>query len=263
MLQRPAALRIASPLASVLAVLTIVLGACNSAPAAPALTDPKDILTHALTSLQSVKTAEVVGTFTGSAKIPQMGDLDLSSIKLSAAIDIPNEKAKASVDAPTLLGTKLDALVVGNAAYYKVAGPLAAFLNASADKYTKVDVPAPSAAPSSGIAGMDDAVNQLKQGLDKLPTPPTKQADEKCGDQDCYHVTVSLKAADLQAIEPSASVNADTTLDIWTRKSDYRPAKITVSVTSADIGTVGMTFAFTYDTSVSVDAPPADQIVSP
>jgi hypothetical protein len=255
--------RKAGPLAAVLAVLAIVLGACNSAPAAPALTDPKDILTHAITSLQSVKTAEIVGSFSGTAKVPQMGDLDLSSIKLSAAIDIPNKKAKASVDAPTLLGTKLDALLIGDAAYYKIAGPLAAMLGASADKYTKVDVPMPSAAPSADIAGMTDAMNQLKQGLDKLPTAPVKAADEKCGDQDCYHVTLKVSAADMKTLDPTASVNADTTLDVWSHKSDYRPAKMTFNVTSVDLGTVGMTLQFTYDTSVSVDAPPADQVVSP
>lgn len=260
---RATILRRATPFAAVLAVLAIVLGACNSAPAAPALTDPKDILTHAITSLQSVKTAEVVGSFTGTAKVPQMGDLDLSTIKLSAAIDIPNKKAKAAVDAPTLLGTKVDALLIGQTAYYKIAGPLAAMLGGSADKYTKVDVPTPSAAPSNDIAGMTDAVNQLKQGLDKLPTPPVKQADEKCGDQDCYHVTVKVTAADMKALDPTASVGGDVALDVWTRKSDYRPAKMTVQVTSVDIGTVGMTFQFTYDTSVSVDAPPADQVVSP
>lgn len=255
--------RKAGPLAAILAALALILGACNSAPAAPALTDPKEILTKAVTSLQDVKTAEVVGTFTGQAKIPQMGDLDLSSIKLDAAIDIPNKKAKASLDAPTLLGTKLDALLLGDTAYYKIAGPMAAMLGASADKYTKVAVPTPSAAPSNDIAGMTDAVNQLKAGLDKLPTPPVKQADEKCGDQDCYHVTLSLKGADLQAIAPTASVNADTTVDVWSRKSDYRPAKLLIQVTSTDIGTVGMTLQFTYDSSVSVDAPPADQVVSP
>jgi hypothetical protein len=136
-------------------------------------------------------------------------------------------------------------------------------LGASADKYTKVDVPTPSAEPSADIAGMTDAMNQLKQGLDKLPTPPVKQADEKCGDQDCYHVTLTVSGADMKALDPTASVSADTTLDVWTRKSDYRPAKMTVSVTSVDIGTLGMTLQFTYDTSVSVDAPPADQVVSP
>ncbi len=262
-MSRATVIRRATPLAAVLAVLAIVLGACNSVPAAPALTDPKDILTHAITSLQSVKTAEVTGSFTGTAKVPQMGDLDLSSIKLDAAIDIPNKKAKASVDAPTLLGTKLDALLIGDAAYYKIAGPLAAMLGASADKYTKVDVPQTSAAPSDNIAGMTDAMNQLKQGLDKLPTPPVKAADEKCGDQDCYHVTLKVSGADMQALDPTASVNADTTVDVWTRKSDYRPAKLSVSVTSADLGSVGMIFQITYDTSVSVDAPPADQVLSP
>jgi hypothetical protein len=260
---RSPALRSARPLAAVVAVVALLLGACNSAPAAPALTDPKDILTHAVTSLQNLTTAEVTGSFTGSVNAPQIGNFDLSTIKLTAAIDVPNKKAKAAVDAPTLLGTKVDALLVGDTAYYKIAGPLAAMVQASADKYTKVDVPTPSAQPSGDIAGMAQAVDQIKAGLDKLPTPPTKQADEKCGDQDCYHVTIKLTAADLKQMDATSTLDGDVTMDVWTRKSDYRPAKLTVGVASASLGTVGMTFEFTYGGSVSVDAPPADQVVSP
>ena len=42
-----------------------------------------------------------------------MGDFDLSTIKMAGSIDIPNKNLKFSLDAPTLLGTKIDALVVG------------------------------------------------------------------------------------------------------------------------------------------------------
>ena len=50
------------------------------------------------------------------------------------------------------------------------------------------------------------------------------------------------------------------TIDIWSRKSDLRPAKIQISVTSPESGTVGATFDFKYDVTVNVSAPPADQV---
>ena len=259
------------------AVLSLVLAACSpTPPAAPALTDPKEIVAKGVTSLTEVKTFEFTGSFTGLVKVPQMGDFDLSTVKMAGAIDIANKNLKFSLDAPAILGTKIEALVVGNVAYYKIEGMLAAMLGGTAGKYTKADVPAPTSssdplaaatditkASDSPVAAATDitkAVAEIQAALDKLPTPPVKAADEKCGDQDCYHVTMKLGAADLKALDPTASVDGDVTFDIWTRKSDNRPAKLSFSATSVEMGTFGMVLDMKYDVAVSVAAPPADQI---
>ncbi len=244
-----------------MAIFAIVLGACSSTPAAPALTDPKDILTKTATSLSGVKTFEFTGAFTGSVKAEQLGDIDLSTMTLAGAMDVPNKKAKVTLDAPTLMGTKLDALLVDMTAYYKVAGPLAIPLNASADKWTKVEIPDASTSPAGDVTDPAAAAKQIQDALAKLPAP-VKQPDEKCGDQDCYHVTLTVTAADMKALDPTSSVNGDVKIDVWTRKSDYRPAKIAVSVASVDMGTFGVTLDLKYDVAVNVEAPPADQVVS-
>lgn len=253
----------AASLFALLAVVAVVLGACSSAPAAPALTDPKDILTHTASSLANVKTVEFTGSFTGSIKAQAMGDFDLSSVKIAGQADIPNKKAKVSIDAPTLLGTKIDAILVDMTAYVKIAGPLAVPLHASADTWMKIDVPASSGNPVDAATNPSQAVQQAQDALNKLPTPPVKQADEKCGDQDCYHVTITVSAADMQKLDPTSSVSGDVKIDVWSRKSDYRPAKIAINVATVDMGTFGATFEFTYDGSVSIEAPPADQVVTP
>jgi hypothetical protein len=251
-------------LLAIVASLSVVIAACGTtAPAAPALTDPKEILSTSVLSIKDVKTVEITGSFTGSVKAAQLGDIDLSSVKLSAAVDIPNKKAKFSLDAPTILGTKIDALLLDKVAYYKIAGPFAALLGGSADKYTKADVPTASGEPAANLNDVAASVAQLKAALDKLPTPPTKAADEKCGDQDCYHVTLKLSAADLKALDPTASASGDVNFDLWSRKNDNRPAKIAFGVTTVDMGTFGMTLDIKYDVAVAIDAPPADQIVTP
>jgi len=254
--------RFSLSLLAILATLAVVLGACASTPpAAPALTDPKEILTSAVTSLKDVKTFELSSSFSGTVKVPNMGDFDLSTIKMTASVDIANQKAKFNLDAPTLLGTKIDALAIGNTTYLKVSGMLGTMLGAGADKYTKNEIPTPSGAPSTNPADVVKLVADIKAALDKLPTPPTKAADEKCGDQDCYHVTTKVTAADLKALDPSAAaVDGDISVDLWSRKSDYRPAKLAFAVTTAEMGTFGITLDLKYDVSVSVDAPPADQI---
>ena len=84
---------------ALLAVLSLVLAACGATPpAAPALTDPKEIVTKGVTSLAEVKTFEFTGSFTGLVKVPQMGDFDLSTVKMAGAIDIANKSLKFSLD---------------------------------------------------------------------------------------------------------------------------------------------------------------------
>ena len=82
----------------------------------------------------------------------------------AGAIDIPNKKAKFSLDAPTLLGTKIDALVVDSVAYFKVAGPLAGDARRlDAGKFTKADVPdGDPASRSTDAAEIAKAIDEFK-----------------------------------------------------------------------------------------------------
>ena len=261
--RRPSPLRPARVVLALLATLAVIAGACNSAPAAPALTDPKDILTKAVVSVKDIKTLEFTGAFTGSMTAPQLGAIDLSTLKMTGAVDIPSKKAKFSLDAPSFLGTKIDALLIDQTAYYKVAGPFAISLHASADKFTKIPVPTGSGDPMSAVTDVATLTTNTQAQLDKLPTAPIKQADEKCGDQDCYHVTIKMTAADLKQLDATSTLDGDLTFDVWTHKSDYRPAKLAVSATTSQLGTFGVSLDLRYDVSVSVDVPPADQVVGP
>jgi hypothetical protein len=248
------------PLA-IVATLSLVLAACNSTPDAPALTDPKDIVAKGVTSLVDVKSFEITGSFTGSVNAAQLGTFDLSTIRLAAAVDIAAKAARVSFDAPSLLGSKLDAIVVGDTAYYKVAGALATALRGSADKYTKVPFPTGAANPAAAATDMTRLVAQLQEQLAKLPSVLSRGPDEKCGDLDCYHVSTTLTGAQAGAFGASANLDGDLTFDLWTRKRDYRPARISLSIASPTLGTLGMAFDIRYDVSVGVSAPPADQIL--
>ena len=250
---------------ALVAVLSLVLAACGGPPAAPALTDPKEIVTKGVTSLGDVKTFEFTGTFTGTVAAQQLGSFDLSKIKMSGAVDIAAKTAKFTLDAPEILGTKVDAVMIGNTAYYKLAGALSLMAGGVGGKFTKVEVPAGSGDPAAAVADPAKVVAQLQQLLAMLPVPPTKAADDKCGDADCYHVTMTLDAAQLQQLGGSAlgaagSLDGSVAFDLFTRKQDYRPAKLALTVTSGQLGTFGMTIELRYDVGVSVQAPPADQI---
>ena len=69
------------------------------------------------------------------------------------------------------MGTKLDALLVDQTAYYKVAGPLAISLNASADKWTKVAIPN-ARQPGGDVTDARRPSPSIQDALAKLPAPP-------------------------------------------------------------------------------------------
>jgi hypothetical protein len=250
---------------ALVAILSLVLAACAGPPAAPALTDPKEIVAKGVTSLADVKTFEFTGTFTGKVAAQQLGTFDLSTVTMSGAVDVAGKRARFSLDAPDVLGTKIEALLVGNTAYYKVAGALGFMTGGSATTFTKVDVPMASGDPAAVATDPTKLVAELQDALSKLPVQPTKAADEKCGDADCYHVTLALDADQVRqlggsALGSAAPVDGSLAFDLFTRKQDYRPAKIALSVTSSQLGTFGFTVELRYDVGVSIQAPPADQI---
>ena len=95
---------------------------------------------------------------------------------------------------------------------------------------------------------------------------------------DCYHVQIqadgsalsglgtsilpgagSSAAPDASAAPGASAGTGAVTVDVWTRKNDMRPAKVTLTATTPDSGDLTATFTFTYDQGVTITAPPADQ----
>jgi hypothetical protein len=264
-------------IAAILAALALILTACG-APSAPALTDPKEILTKSAVALKDVKTlhvqidiaGKVTADLTGGGS--SGGQLDLAGTTATLDVDVVGQKLKATGTAPALLNSGGELLVVDNAVYYKITGPFA-----QGDKYTKVALPnlAGLASPSvsSAVPSLtpQQVIDKINEALGKLPTAPTKGADEKCGDVDCYRVTIHLGPADLAklASQPPSPATApfdgtlDFTMDVWTRKPDLRPAKFVIAVTAGgrSPANVTTTITATYDAAVTIAAPPADQVV--
>jgi hypothetical protein len=248
-------------LLALIGAFTII--ACQGSPAAPELTDPKAILTQSILSLSSVKTIQVKGDLTGTFQVPNSGPLDLKGTSLSLDADVAAKTAHVTVSVPSFMGTSAEAIVLDNVAYFKVTGPLAGMLGADVTgKFKKSDLPEASGDPGQMISDPTKAIAELKAQLDKLPAP-TKAADEKCGDQDCYHTVLKLTDKDLAALSsaaPDSSMTGTFTIDVWSRKNDLRPAKLAFGVDAGAQGNGIITFTITYDQALTIAAPPADQI---
>jgi hypothetical protein len=252
----------------VVAIVATLLAACGGTASQPALTDPKDILAHGVSSLQGLKTVHIKGTLSGKVDPGALSGtgsgvtMDLSGSTLEGDLDVADVEGHFTVAVPALLGFSAELVATGGNAYVKTSlSPDGKFHKVDTSSITSgLPLPSLPTAASPDASAVAAAIDQVKAALDKLTTPPTKLADEKIGDQDCYHVQFKISAADMP--QASASLGSGSvTVDVWTRKSDYRPARITIAVDAGTQGNLTGTVDFTnYDAPVVVPAPPADQI---
>ena len=173
--------------------------------------------------------------------------------------DLAHSEAKLAIAALSLFGFSADVIVDSGTLYLKSS--------LTGDKYQKLDTSTLTAGlpiPSLPVSASPDPsaaaamIDQLKAELDKLPAP-TKLADEKIGNVDCYHVQQKVSSTDVP--EASGLPAGTVTLDIWSSKADYRPCRVGIAVDGGAAGTLAVTVDLTnYDAPVDIAPPPADQI---
>ena len=101
---------------------------------------------------------------------------------------------------------------------------------------------------------------ELDKFLSQPGVAPTKLADEKCGDRDCYHVSLNLTSDQLGGVVTGALASAaptgSGTIDVWVQKNDLRPVKVTITADGGAQGTAAVTLTLSkYDEPVTIDAP--------
>jgi hypothetical protein len=288
---------------ALLAGFIVVAGACSGASATlpggksgpggstgPTVNpqDPSSIITQVISGGPDVKSfhikIEVKGTIKGDALSgadSSLGALSLGDIKLDGTavegdVDVANQAAHLTLTVPPILALGNvpitgDVILKDAALYYKVdlLGP----------KYTKTDlgsltsglpvaVPTPGA---SGLAGVQDQVNKLRQQLDDAGVKATLVGVEKVGGKDAYHISLSVPIDKLNEQISGAAASAasgmkidSASVDFWVYKDSNLPAKVEIKAASSSIGNLDLIVTVTdYDKPVTVTAPPASQIATP
>ena len=251
-------------LAGRLAALVIVIAGCQAAaPTASPIEDPKEILAQTLLSLKDVQTIRLAGEVTGQVRAMGL-ELDLEGTRIEGAIDVAGEKTRLSVSAPALMGTAGELISLDGATYLKLTGPIAGLIGADpGGRYLKQDIDSVDGAPGDIASDPQKAIDGLRAMLDLLPVTPRKAPDDRCGDRVCYHLTMTLTRSELEAMDPTAeTLPQSIDFELYTQKDDLRPAIILVAINDeAGLGTFRMQFMMAYDGAVSIEAPPADQVV--
>ena len=249
------------------AIVAILVGACGSS--APALTDPKEILTAALTSTEAAKSVHIDLTVDGTATISLPGTaggggapIKLDGTTAAADLDLAGGAAKATFTAPALFNVTGEAIVVGGKAYLKTS--------LQGLQYQVVDLGSTLPVDPSNPGSMVDALGDflLKPGVD-----PVKGDDVSCGSAQCYTVTADLTTEELAALGagagsvPTAGLPVDLTgasLALTARVEKDLPhhlAGLTAAITTGDGSVLTVDAILSrWDGSVSIAAPPADQI---
>jgi hypothetical protein len=245
-------------LASLVAVVALVAGACGAA--TPAISDPKEILTKAVEALQNAKSVHLLVTLDGQLVMDLTGSgsggsVTLSGTKLEGDIDIEGGKVKATFAVPAILGLTGEIIAVDDATYIKTSMTGELYQKSETGSNLPVDPGDP-----------DAMLNDLRAWLDEPEISPTKGDDADCGGKQCYVVTIELTGAELAALasdSPDASIdpNATIALTFKVEKDPVRLAELTADVAMGSQGTLSIVLSLSkWDESVTIEAPPDDQV---
>ena len=242
------------------AAVTLLVSACGTTPTGPALTDPKEIVTAALTSTEDAKSVHLAATVDGEATValPMAGgtgtQLDLTGTTASADIDFVKPAAHATFALKAGLTVNGEIIAIDGKTYLKttLTGPL----------YEE------SAAGAGLISTttFGDLIDNLGDLLLKPEVNLVKGDDIACGSKQCYTVSADLSADDLGATALTGlPVNLQgATVKVTARVEKdvpYHLAGVTAVLSQPDgaVLTVDVT-ASKWDEPVTIAAPPADQV---
>ena len=255
--RRPALL----PLAMLLAVLA--LAACGGSTAGPKLTDPKQIVTAAITSTEAAKTVHVDIALKGTATValPIAGStgtpIDLTGASIVGDVDLANAAAKATFQIPNLLNLSGEVIVVDGTTYLRTS--------LTGAKYRVTDAGSLPLDPTT----LRGVIHSLGTLLALPGVTPVKGADIACGTKTCYSVTVDLTAAQLAALAgaqldslPIHLAGASLALTVLVEQDlPNHLAGLNAVITQADGTALTIDLRCSnWDQPVTIAAPPADQV---
>ena len=249
-----------------LAAASIVVAACGTA-AAPALTDPKEIVTAAVRTAQAAKTVHVDATLDGSIQADLSGTggsgaaISLAGSTAAADVDLTASNAHATFAVPALLGLTGELIQIGGTSYFKTS--------LTGDKFQSQKTSDSLPVNPTDSKSMVDTIGEA---LSKPGVDPVKGDDVACGSAQCYTVKIELTPDEINALDggnPMASQipvdlgAASLNLTIRVEKDSNRLAGIAATASLGEQGSLTIDLTFSkWDQAVSISAPPADQVQS-
>jgi hypothetical protein len=242
--------------------VAVVVAACGSTPTGPALTDPKAIVTAAVTSTKAAKSVQLALMANGEATVALPGSgtgtpVDVTGTTASADVDLVKPAAKATFALKAGITLNGEVIAIDGKTYLKTSltGPL----------YQE----SPPGLGTVDPAQLGRAIDAIGNLLLKPGVNLVKGDDVACGSKQCYTVSADLTTADLGTDAGNAASGlpidlAGATLKLTLRVEKdlpYHLAGVNAVLSQPDgkALTVDVT-ATKWDEPVTITAPPADQV---
>ena len=244
--------RRAAVISTTMVVIALFVAACGGN-SGPALTDPGEILTKALAAMQNAKSVHLEATVDGTVKADLTGagtarELNIGGTNLTGDLDLAAKNAHVSAAVPALLGLTADVIIVGPDTFTKVS--------LSGDKYKK------STTSATDPTDPTVALKEVEAFLKRPEVKPVKKDDTDCGPKKCYRIELTLSAEDLKALIPDQDLRgASIVATILIERDTLYPTSAIVTISAATFGELKATITLSnWDKSVTITAPPADQV---
>jgi hypothetical protein len=255
---------------------TFAVAISGCAPAAPALSDPREILAQAVDHLGTAKTFHVDASIDGAlglaALAPLMpgggglfggagtGSVALTGTHASGDLDLAGRRAAIQLEVPALLGLTAELREVDGTGY------LTSSLTAAG--WHRLD--GPGAAALASLRPLD-AVSVLEAWLARPGVVPTRLDDADCAAGRCYVIRITGSGADLVGAASGAGGSAlgsrlvieQVTADLRIARDTLRLSEIVLTIDLGAAGSVDATLRLTaWDSPVTIVAPAPNEIVA-
>jgi hypothetical protein len=236
-------------------VAVFALAACT---AAPAIADPKEIITQGVQATTALKSFHLSLAVDGTFSVPEMGGtFALDGTKLEGDLDLKGQNVHLTFAVPALFGLSGEAIVIGSDTYVKTS-----MTGATWSKSTTKETDALSEAMDP-----EAAVAQVTEFLAKDGVVTEKLDDVDCGERTCYAVRLTIPSELLADAGGQVDVNPGDflgdalVLDLRFDREKLWLTEVSTSVANESAGTFTATLTFSaFDETVTVSPPPADMV---
>jgi len=257
-------------------LIAIVAAGCGGSPAPlpSGISDPHAIVMQSLGNLETATTfhveatldgtmnASALGALMGGGSIGLEGSLKVDGSTISGDVDMAKSAAHISATFPRLFGVSAEFILVDTSTYLKLS---------TSNKFSKYNAPAPmfAASPSAGTTlNFADEVKGVVARLESGGATYTLKGRETVDGRDVYHIVATVPDSvlndQISAVGGAAASGLGVTLapvDYWVYFGTLQPARIRLRVSSTTLGNLDLSLILTrYGESLSIQAPPADQI---
>jgi hypothetical protein len=242
-------------LAPTLVVAAFALAACTGA---PAITDPKEIVTQGIQATTALKSFHLSLAVDGTFKAPGSGgSFALNGTSLEGDFDLIGKNLQVTFAVPALLGLTGDVIVLGTDTYLRTS--------MTGETWSKSTTA--SGDPISGAMDPATAVEKVRSFLATQGVVAEKLDDVQCGDRSCYAIRLTIPAALLAdtgtpvGMDPAAILGDALVLNLRFDREKLWLSEISTHVASASTGDFTATLTLSkFDEAVTVSPPASDQV---